>query len=423
MDQITTTYSKNKYSKYAVICILLSTIIQAMFGYARQASPFWKLIIALLCWASVWLCINKISIIKYYPKIFKRLIISIITVILISFLNSLLFGSVLKGEKTIVLLSNMYTTLDIIGVFFIAALTCIDDYKWLIKATKCMIPISIILLFINYEVAIESYFLTYIAMYSSIFIFYLRNTERLWLVIGYALALFAFFGGGRQAALILVFTILSIIVPIFLNKKWSFYISILILASTLFLMYYSIHYESVFQILSDSYSSSKYDTNDTRTFLWVEFFADFNNQPLLTQLFGKGVVGYYYSGFFDEGMRLGIEVPILQWLMQAGYVYVVLFTIIVIYAIIRLYRYGSNKLAQASSILIAGYYLNCFVSNLIGCNISSLGFWMLIGLSFNSNIIQIKDIELRSFFASYKKKQIACLSNHYNYDKTRIKSY
>lgn len=52
-------------------------------------------------------------------------------------------------------------------------------------------------------------------------------------------------------------------------------------------------------------------------------------------------------------------------------------------------------MAQCASILIAGYYLNCYVSNLVGCNISHLGFWMLIGLALNGNIIRYKDVDLK----------------------------
>lgn len=383
----------NEYGKYAILCIFVSTVIQAFFGFARDASPFWKLIIASLCWLGVFLSIKKVNTLNRIPATAKITLVVMMLLIIIALFKSLFYGRVYSGEKLIVVFTNMFAVLDLVGIFFIMSVTNFNDLKTLMKVTKWMIPISLIVLFIKYQVAVESYFLTYIAIYSTIFFHYVTKRTRCFLIIGYLLALLAFFGGGRQAVLILVFTFLSVLLPLFLNKRWTYYISLIIFTCPIFLLYYSVNNESVFQMLSESYSSA--DSVDTRTFLWVELFDDFLRQPFITQLFGKGVLGYYESDFFGTMHRFGIEVPVLQWMMQTGYVYVILFTIIVAIAIYRLYIYGNNRMAQCASILIAGYYLNCYVSNLVGCNISHLGFWMLIGLALNGNIIRYKDVDLK----------------------------
>lgn len=379
------------YGRCAIWCLFVSTIVQSIAGYARDATPFWKFIIAVFCWLGVFFCLRKVKWLKTLPFVVRFIINNMILLIATALFQSLLFGKVYSGQKIVVIFTNMYCLLDLIGVFFITAVTTFDDFKVLISVTKWMVPISVFILFFNYKVAVESYFLTYITIYSTIFLPYIKKRLAYTFIVGYLLSLFAFFGGGRQAALLLVFTFISIALPFFLNKKWTFLISIIIIVCPLVLVYYSINYESIFRILSMANNSSQYDVTDTRTFLWVELFDDFLRQPILIQFLGKGVVGYYSSDFFGTTHRLGIEVPCLQWIMQAGFAYVALFAIIVLLAIRNLYAYGNNKMSQCASILIAGYFFNCFVSNLVGCNISHLGFWMLIGLAFNRNILEMSD--------------------------------
>ena len=164
---------------------------------------------------------------------------------------------------------------------------------------------------------------------------------------------------------------------------------------TLALVYYSVNYVSVFSLLSDSKESIEGLNSDTRTFLWVEFFSDFGNTDLYTQLFGKGCLGYYASDFFRTNHRFGIEVPILQWILQAGWLYIIFLTTIMVTAVVRLCKYGQNKMCLISATLIAGLYFNMYVSNLIGCNLSTIGTWFLIGMAFNDCFLHISDNDLK----------------------------
>ena len=144
---------------------------------------------------------------------------------------------------------------------------------------------------------------------------------------------------------------------------------------------------------------------DTRTFLWIEFFSDMFSQSTFTQFFGKGVLGYYESDWFSTLHRFGIEIPVLQWILQAGYFYVICLSLLMFFSIYYLYKYGQNKMCLVASVMIAGVYFNMYVSNLIGCNISTLGIWFMIGIAFNSNFLLIND---QCLLEIYKKENSSC---------------
>ena len=54
-------------------------------------------------------------------------------------------------------------------------------------------------------------------------------------------------------------------------------------------------------------------------------------------------------------------------------------------------------MCQIASIMISGIYLNMFVSNLIGCNLSTLGFWFLISIAFNEVLLNASDDEIKLY--------------------------
>lgn len=385
-------FSKN--SAYAIFFLMIATIIQSAFGFARDATPLAKACIALFCWCSLFFSIKNISFIRVYPNFVKVIIISLMASVLFSLLNSVFTGRVLVGEKYTVIFTNMSATLDLIGVFFITAITDLWSAKMLLKSVYWLIPISLFFLIFNYEQVSSSYVLTYIMMYSSIFFPYLKKKYKLYLLGGYALSIVAFLEGGRQAALIMFFCVLSILISMYGKKKLTFVISLIVFLCPFVLTYYSVNYESIFSIIENGKEYQDGLNTDTRTFLWIELFSDMHSQSVFTQLFGKGVLGYYVSDWFGVN-RLGLEVPILQWFLQAGAFYVVCLTLLVFFSILFLYKFGQNRMCLAASVMIAGVYFNMFISNILGCNISTLGIWFLISIAFNENFLLKDDSELK----------------------------
>lgn len=389
--------NRNKNGHRAILLIFISTVLQAWFGYARDATPFWKFVIALLCWLSLLFGIKNIRFLNIQNRAIRCLLNATMMSVIVSLLISVFVGEVYSGEKYIVLLTNMYATLDIVGIFYIAVILNISDIKYLLTVTYWMIIVSIILLLVNYDVSINSYYLTYILFYGSVFLPYINKSKRMFLFFGFALSLFEFFGGGRQVALILVFTILSSFLLVYNNKRLTYLLSLIIIFMPLLLLLFSLINESIFGYLANEYDAQDDMSQDTRTFLWMELFQDFDSQSPFVCFLGKGVLGHYESDFFGTFHRFGIEVPVLQWLLQAGYLFVTLFSCIVFVAIYRLKKYGNNRMCQIASIMISGIYLNMFVSNLIGCNLSTLGFWFLISIAFNEALLSASDDDIKLY--------------------------
>lgn len=383
------------YSRFIIVLMFISTAIQAVSGYARDASMGFKMILSLLCWASIILSLLQKKHAKQELGKVKLVYVAIASVIVISVLHSLLFGVAYAGNKYFVLFGNMYGALNIVCFFFVTSMLSAYDLKFLRNITIAYTCMSIVLLLLNYSVTIDSYFLIYPLTYAMLFVPYVKQRTRVFVVLGMLLSYFAFIGGGRQAVLFWAFNIAAYMSYKWLPKKTVCIGSIIAMLLPWILLLYSIWTgESIFEVLSGSMTSSEDGLNtDTRTFLYLETYTDFAPQSWLTILFGKGALAYYDSDWFSTYNRLGVEIPILEWMLQAGVVYVLLFTIICFVAVVRLYKYGNSNLCKIASVLIASYYFNCFVSNLNGCNISIMAFWFLIYLSNNSRMCEMDDFQ------------------------------
>lgn len=394
-------YQKINNSKVVITLMFFSTAIQAVAGYARDASMTFKLILCLLCWISVFLSIKQIKPVFYNLGRLKVIYIAMAILICMSVLQSLLFGVAYAGNKYLVLFGNMYAALNIICFFFISSILSISSLRYLRIITVAYTFMSILLLIYNYSTTIESYFLIYPLTYAMLFVPYISFKHRIIIIIGMCLSYYAFIGGGRQAIIFWMFNIFAYFAYKKLNKKAVCISSIVALVLPWVLIWYSIHIGvSVFEILSESMSATEDGLNtDTRTFLFLEVFKDFSSQSLFTILFGKGAIAYYGSEFFMTDKRFGVEIPMLEWMLQSGIMYVALFTIICLYAILRLYKFGNNKLCKIASVLIASYYFNCFISNLNGCNLSIMAFWFMIYLSNNRKFCVYDDKKLKILLA------------------------
>lgn len=387
--------SKKNYSRIIILLMFVSTAIQAIAGFAKDASTGFKLILCFLCWASVFLCVIQRKYANQSLGNLKIVYVSVQLLIVLSVLNSLLFGVVYSGNKYLVLFGNMYAALNIVCFFFISSILAPRDMVFLRNITIAYTFMSVVLLFFNYAVTIDSYFLIYPLTYAMLFIPYVRPKHKVLIGTGMALSYFAFIGGGRQAVLFWAFNVIAVISYKWASKRIVYIGSIIVLILPWILLWYSIYVgESIFEILSNSMSSTDDELNvDTRTFLFMETYDDLSAKSLLSVLFGRGALAYYDSPFFSTFNRFGIEIPILEWMLQAGLLYVILFTVVCVMAVVKLYRNGNNKFCKIASVLIVSYYFNCFVSNLNGCNLSIMAFWFMIYLSNNRKMCGMADTE------------------------------
>ena len=51
-----------------------------------------------------------------------------------------------------------------------------------------------------------------------------------------------------------------------------------------------------------------------------------------------------------------------------------------------------------ASVMISGVYFNLYVSNLVGCNISTMGIWFIISIAFNKNFLMLNDQYLSKIY-------------------------
>lgn len=394
------------YGAIAIALILVSTILQSCFGFARDASPIFKAIIGVTCWGAITFSLLQFKRDNNYPKTSLYLIFAMGAIILLSTVRTLLFGTVYEGNKLMVLLGNMYGPLDLLGLTFVFAIQTMRDIRNLINASFVMITISIVLLILNYEVTVDAYFLTYISAFSPVFIPYISTKEKMYLFFGILLAIFSYYGGGRQAAILLAIAFFSLASAYIFPKRFIYYISLSLIFLPFVFLAFSLVYGSIFEYILQSVNfgsameiEAEDVAQDNRTFLWMEVANDLDNQSVFSILFGRGAVAYYESKFFETDNRLGIEVPMLQWFMQAGVFYILLFTIFTIYTISRIYRHGNNKLCKIASILIAGFYFNSYISNLVGCSIMQFGLFFLYSIANNEILLDLTDEELEIVFS------------------------
>lgn len=229
-------------------------------------------------------------------------------------------------------------------------------------------------------------------IYSAIFLPYINRYKKLFFMAGTFMAMFAFFGGGRQVIISLGFMLAAWISPKFLPPKWILALSLALIISPLFYVwFYGEEYGDIFWRIEENVETREELSGNTRTFLYQEVIEDWLQHDRFTQLMGQGTLAYYESGAFDVDNRFGVEVPILQWIMQCGIVFYLLLIILCIFAIIYIYIYGQNRLTATISILLGAFFFMCHVSNFTGCNTMHLGFWGMLGMAFNPMFLETSD--------------------------------
>ncbi len=404
MEQIDIAYiaprNKKDAGYYSIVIIFLSTAIQNCFGFARSAPPIFKLIIALLCWLACILAIGNRNTWKDCPQYVKFLFIILFVDVLWAFVHAIWSGVVYAGEKYVVLLTNMYAILNVLSVLFVFAITDFSHLRVILQGTLLLFALNALLLIFNYRVSTESYFLSYFMIYSAMFLPYINRGKKLAFALGVMMALFAFFGGGRQVIISLGFMMVAWIVPQFVSKKWILFLSLsLIILPLLYVWSYGESYGDIFWQLEAEVGNNENLSGNTRTFLYQEVIDDLQQRDKISQFFGQGALAYYDSRFFDNDSRFGVEVPVLQWVMQCGLLFYGLLTIICILAIVYIYQHGNNKLMATISIMLGAYYFMCHVSNFSGCNIMHLGFWGMLGMSFNNLFLDTKDEDIEAYLS------------------------
>lgn len=407
-------------ASFGIVCIFISTAIQSCFGFARDASPAFKFVIAAFAWLSLVYAASGIRALKHYPKYYKWVISLLLLNVAVSFVYSALFGKVYSGSKYIVLMTNMYAALNVANILFLFSVRNGRHFRLVLDLSLALFILNALLLVFNYRRTVTAYFMSYFMVYISLYLPYVSKKVKLYILLGTMMAMLAFFGGGRQIAITLVFMIGAWLGPKFASKKLVLIVSLSFLVLPVFFIWFfgnsagSVFYD--LQKTVSSHSESEEMSSNTRTFLFVECMEDFVQRDLRTQILGQGPLAHYDSPFFDNPHRFGIEVPILEWIMQCGLLYYILFTLACALAMWYFYRYGRNYMCQIASLLIGAFYFMCHVSNFNGISNMNLGFWMMMSMAVNPTFLKATDRQLKVLLGGYRRRRVPVTGSNKNQD-------
>lgn len=384
--------NKKDAGYYSILFIFLATAIQSCFGFSRSAPPLFKLLIAAMCWLSCIMAVMNNRTWKSSPQHVRFLFSMLVVDVIGSILHAIWSGTVFAGEKYVVLLTSVSFTLNVISLVYVFAITGFHHLRMILHGTLWLFALNALLLVFNFSVSISAYFLSYFMIYSAMFLPYIDRKKKLFFLAGIIMAMFAFLGGGRQILISLGFMILAWVLSNYLSHKLVLIVSLSLIILPIFsIWFWGNDIGDVFWLVESNVEDREALSGNTRTLLYQEVMTDFNQRDGVTQLFGQGTLAYYDSPSFKTDNRQAVEVPILQWIMQCGIVYYVLFTLLCVSAIMYIYIHGENRLMAIVSIMLGAFYFMCHVSNFTGCNTTHLGFWGMMGMAFNPLFLEASD--------------------------------
>jgi len=130
---------------------------------------------------------------------------------------------------------------------------------------------------------------------------------------------------------------------------------------------------------------------DTRKGLYADFLDDLKNEWLI----GKGGAGKYSTPNFapryeEFGGRNIIEIGFLQIILRGGFLYLILFLSIAVYAIYLGLKVSNNSFTKILSLLILGHLLLMLSARIPAIDGNWFLLWIMIGACL-SNKIRILD--------------------------------
>jgi len=141
-------------------------------------------------------------------------------------------------------------------------------------------------------------------------------------------------------------------------------------------------------------------TVDTRTFLFVELADDLSDR---NRIYGRGVLGTYYSPYFsyaeahglegDSSTRSVVEVGYLHMILKGGAIMVVLYLIVLVpAAYLGIFR-SNNSIAKGGGYLIAAYLVMWTISYYSVFNAENIILWMAVGACMSPRFRALRDSE------------------------------
>ena len=385
-----------------IIVLLTSLMAGNAVGYISYI-PAWKYILAAGLWYAVLCFPYKSCSLKQYYDIDKSLIkilaiLAFISIFSVPFRDdSFIYESNASyGNKYISWLVN---PLSIFMFYPLLYLTIQSNVKYVKEVFLALFVSVVFCVFFSF---FSQYYENHIFFFLPLLYPIYKYNKVLFgiAVIFFLLKATAVLGLARVHTLYFIFAVIAYFCCIkFKSNHYVKYAVIIIILLPLFYALKAYLYgESVFSLLEEA-SKEKGLNQDTRTFLYEELFLDLHlNNDFM---FGKGCHSFYFSDFFDTknflaGYRNGVEVPVLNWLLKAGFIYCLIYLILFIRAIYFSIWHSKSWFLKTCGILLAGDFFLQFVGDMIGPYFFQIMIWTMMGMGLSNYWRNLSDNEIKN---------------------------
>lgn len=398
--------NEQKISVSIYSATIVSVLITSFWGLFMFAPPIVKGVMAIGMWTSVLFVpvalYRKNDFSRRANLVLRALLILGVYEILVSVFNTDASMYAL-GNKWITLFGNEYTALILMPPLFTYIGSSLYGVKKLKKAT-CLFLVCGAL----FSLALK-YPLAFLTTFVIVFYPYVGKKYKCLIGLVFVEAIIKATMGDNPTRMFLIIIPFSIIVILFLYvikseriKKW-FVVAVTVAPLILFVpMLMANNGEESFFQKANLYIVEKTDddglASDTRTFLYLEMAEDLTHTN--SWLLGKGAFSHYYSLYFDQSSnrkygRISSEVPLLNYLLRGGLIYVLLyFGLILIGAYNAIFK-GKNKFVQSIGIMALCWYFNSFVGDIIGCRFYHVAFFILLGCTLSPKLLNMSDQKIK----------------------------
>jgi len=367
-----------------------------------------KIIITLMLWVSFFSALsytienyNRIKI--KTPKISQIIYLLLIVWNVINILRSLLDGNVsiktMFGNPT----TSLSLLIPIVGSFGIFQ-TNLTSFRKILFSLLILgfiaVPISFPFIWSQNLLFMSIYFVLFSG---SIFliptILYEKKLNKLMILLSCPIMIIFIAPEVRTILLrdiLLLIPVISIYIFQKFHLKIIFSLSLLTLLIPLYLLYDVYKSDkSIFQSMSELSDSE--ETDDTRTFLYQELFADLIKTKSL--IAGKGAYSTYYSEYFsnnegDSDTRMNVEVAFLETFLRGGIIAVILNLSLFVYAIYISFFKSNNYYSIAIGYFLLVHVLLWFVEDILSFSIYNFIVWFCVGLCLNNQFRKLTNKEL-----------------------------
>lgn len=146
---------------------------------------------------------------------------------------------------------------------------------------------------------------------------------------------------------------------------------------------------------------SKRGEEDTRTPVELYFYSDFKK---IDWLIGRGINGEYFCPDIDQDQitdyRSYIETGYLEFILKGGIIYLAIYLLILIPAVILGLFNSKNIFSKAAALWIVISFISIYPSTVNTFSLNYLLIWISVGICYSEKIRRLADEEIEFLLKS-----------------------